>query len=460
MTESKTRLGVSAFAIVTFCFVFGSNGVRYLVGLPAFFALAVVLAAVAVAVFVRLKPPRFRWYRMPAPIYWFLILATLSIAWSAYRLESLAGVAAQLLTTIAAVVIAFVLSWHELLRTLASSMRWLLALSYLFELWVSLFVRHPITSWWVEQPEGKELKILYWSRDLLFSGGPIQGLVANSVLFGFLGLISLILFGIQLRAGLVRPVFGWCWVVVALATIVLTRSATVWVALFAVLVALAFAIWARRRGQDRRLPVYLTALGLVAACTAVTVFARPFIFGLLGKSGDLTGRAETWQKVWELVEQRPWFGWGWVTYWPSWAPPFKGLDTKAGIAVMSAHNAWLDVWLQLGAVGLFVFAALVMLTLQCTWLRAVDPPRRGPGPALPYATSALWPFLMLTAMLVQSITESRLLIESGWLVLVILAVKTRFDYELPAESTEPTKRPWREVPIVQRSSGKLTPKEG
>lgn len=447
MTESKTRLGVSAFAIVVFVFLFGSNGVRYTVGFAAFFAIAAVIAVVAVVLFARLKPARFRWYRLPAPIYWFLLLAIVSIAWSSYRLESVAGVLAQLATTFVAVVLAFVLSWHELLRTLASSMRWVLGLSYLFELVVAIFVRHPVLSWWVQKPEGKTPKILYWSRDLLFSGGPIQGIVANSVLLGFIALLSFILFGVQLRAGLVRPVFGWFWLAVATLTLLLTRSATIWVALLVVLVVLAFAIWARRTGQEHRLPVYVTMAGVAAAGIAVAVFARGFAFSLLGKSADLTGRADTWQKVWELIEQKPWFGWGWVSYWPAWAAPFKGLDTKAGIAVMSAHNAWLDVWLQLGIVGVLVFAPLVLLTLQRVWLRAVDQPRRGPGPAQPYATSALWPLLVFAALLVQSITESRILLESGWLLLIILAVKTRFDFEIPAQDTEPTKRPWREVPI-------------
>lgn len=453
MTESKTRLGVSTFAIIAFVFVFGSNGVRYVTGLPAFFVLAAILAVASIVLFIRLKPARFRWYRLPSPIYWFLTLATLSIIWSSYRLESVAGVAAQLATTALAVVLAFVLSWHELLRTLASSMRWLLAVSFAFELWVSLFVREPLMAWWMQQPEGKTHKILFWSRDLLFEGGPIQGVLGNSVLLGFLALIALVLFGIQLRAGLVRPFFGWCWVLVAVLTLVLTRSATIWVALLAVLVVLAFALWGRRAGQAKRLPVYGTAVALLAVAIASVTFARGFVFGLLGKSSDLTGRAETWQKVWELVEQRPWFGWGWVSYWPTWVKPFDGLDTKAGIPVMSAHNAWLDVWLQLGIIGVLVFAPIVFLTLQRVWFRAVDRPTRGPGPALPYATSALWPLLVMTALLVQSITESRLLIESGWLMLIILAVKTRFDFELPEQDTEPTKRPWREVPIPRDTRG-------
>lgn len=453
MTESKTRLGVSAFAIVVFVFTFGSNGVRYLVGLPAFFVLAAGLAITGIVLFVRLKPARFRWYRLPAPIYWFLILATLSIFWSAYRLETVAGVVAQILTTATAVVLAFILSWHELLRTLATSMRWLLAVSYLFELWVSIFVREPYLAWWVERPAGKTPAILYWSRDLLFSGGPIQGIVANSVLLGFIALISLILFTIQLRAGLVRRSAGWFWVAVSVLTLVLTRSATIWVALLVVAIVLVFALWGRRTGQEHRMPVYWTAGALLAIAIAGVTFAREFLFGLLGKSGDLTGRVETWQKVWELVEQRPWFGWGWVSYWPTWVAPFKGLDTKAGIAVMSAHNAWLDVWLQLGIIGVLVFAPIVVLTLQRVWFRAVDQPRRGPGPAQPFATSALWPLLVLTALLVQSLTESRLLLESGWLMLIILAVKTRFDFEIPAQDTEPTKLPWRKVPIPRDQHG-------
>ena len=453
MAESRTRLGVSAWAIIVFTFTLGANAVRNLLGLAPYFVLAGVLLVVSVVVFVRVRPPRFRWYRLPAPLYWFLGWATLSLIWSAYRFESALGVLAQLATTAIAVSLAFVLTWHELLRALAAALRYIIGLSFLFELWVAIFVRHPLMPWWLEQPEGETLKILFWSRDLLFAGGPIQGIVASSVIFGFIGLLGLIVFGIQLRASLVRPVAGWFWVGMALLTLVLTRSATVWVALAAVVLALLFALWARRRGPERRAPLYLTAGIAIAIAAALATFARGFVFGLLGKSSDLTGRADTWEKVWQLVEQRPVVGWGWVSYWPTRVAPFKGLDTKAGLPVPSAHNAWLDVWFQLGIIGVLVFAPLVVLTLWRTWFRAVDQPRRGPGPALPYATSALWPWLVMVALLVQSITESRILIEGEFLLLVIIAVKTRFDFELPALDTEPTKLPWRKVPIPRTGRG-------
>ncbi|QIM19273.1 O-antigen ligase family protein [Leucobacter coleopterorum] len=446
---NKSRLGVSAFAICAFIFTLGSNGVRNLIGWPGFILLAVTLVVTGIVLFVRLKPERFRWYRLPAPLYWFLLVIVLSIFWSQYRFETVLGVTAQLATTVLAVVLAFLLSWQEVLRTLGTALRYLIGLSLLFELWVSLVVREPLRQNFLpsELAESKS-KLLLWSRDLLFSGGPIQGLVANSVMLGFIALLGLIIFSIQLRAGLVRRFNGWFWVGLSVCTLLLTRGATVWVALIAVIVGLVVALWARRLGPERRVPLYIVSTALVTAAVAITLFAREFVFGLLGKSGDLTGRVDIWDRVIHLAEQRPWFGWGWVSYWAPWVEPFKSLDVKKNAATMSAHNTWLDVWLQIGIVGVLVFAPLVVLTIWRVWFRAVDPPRRGYGPALPYATSSLWPFLIMIALVVQSLTESRLLIEGNWVLLVLLAVKSRFDFVLPSSDIEHTRLPWRRVPIV------------
>src|SRR5690606_22151085 len=189
MAESKTRLGISAFAVCCFMFTLGSNGVRNLFGWPAFLILAVAITGGAVIVFIHLKPERFRWYRLPAPLFWFLGLAVLSMFWSQYRFESVLGVIAQLATTPVAVVLAFVLTWHEVLRTLGTALRYLIGLSFAFELWVALVVQKPLLPWWLEEPEGETSMLLYWSRNLLFAGGPIQGVVASSVLLGFLGLL-------------------------------------------------------------------------------------------------------------------------------------------------------------------------------------------------------------------------------------------------------------------------------
>jgi len=445
--EAKTRLGLSAYAVVVFLVALGGNAFRNALAWPGFLALAAILLVVGIVLFAKNRPPRFRWYRLPAPVYLFLAFAALSIIWSHYRLESLLGLIAQVATTVLAIILAYLLTWQETLRTLGTALRYLLGFSLVFEVFVTWIFNRPILPWWFEAPEGSTPNLLYWSRNLLFEGGPIQGLVGSSTLLGFVALLGLIVFAVQLRAGLVRTFPGWFWVGIAILTLILTRSATVTVALAVVAISLFFALWARRAKADHRMPMYwIGATLLIATITSVLAF-RDRVFALFGKSGTLTGRSETWEKVIELAEQHPAIGWGWVSYWAPWVEPFKSLDVQGGVQVMHAHNAWLDVWFQLGTIGFILFTLLVFVTTWRVWFRAVDQPRRGPGNPLPYATSALWPFLIVMAMLVQSLTESRILVEGGWLLLVLFCVKTRFDYEVPSDLDDPRAVAWRNTPI-------------
>ncbi|MBO1900614.1 O-antigen ligase family protein [Leucobacter weissii] len=417
MAESRTRLAVSAWATIVFALVLGADEVRAILPPPLFVSLAVVVVAASVLVFVRVRPDRFRWYRLPSPLYWFLAWSALSLLWSATLLPSLIGLVTVLATTAVAVALSYVLTWHELLRTLAAALRILIGLRLAFELWSALFAGGAAAD----------------------PGDPAPS--------GFLALLALIVWGIQLRAGLVRPFTGWFWVCVSVVAIVLAGTPMVWAGLVAVLAGLGFAMWGRRIPQHRRVPLYATAAVLFAAVSVVAIVARDALSAMLNGAGRLAGPAEAWDGVWGLVLERPAVGWGWVGAWPEQVAPFDRLQAASGPAVASAHDAWLDVWLQTGLVGLLLFAPLVVLTLFRVWFRAVDPPRRGPGPALPYATSALWPWLAMVALMVQSVADSSILVDGGWLLLVTLAVKTRFDFALPAQGTEPRMLPWRRVPI-------------
>ncbi|MFC4222948.1 O-antigen ligase family protein [Lysinibacter cavernae] len=447
MSDAKTRLAISALAITTFAYALGGNGVRNLIGWPAYVVLTVIIVALNAVAFLIVRPERFRWYRLPKSLILFLLLATASIAWSAYRAETILGATAQILTTIAAISIAFVLTWPELIRALGTSLRYLLGLSLLFELYVSVVVGEKLLPLWMERPEGKVSPLLWWSRDLLFSGGPIQGLVGSSVLLGFLALLGLIVFGIQVAGRSIRLVPGVFWLCVSALTLALTRPATVIIALVVVLVALAFALWARTVGPEARRPLYLTFGGIAILSVPLVWLLRTPLLGLLGKSSDLTGRIDIWEAVTQLAEQRPAFGWGWVSYWPTWVEPFKSLYTRNGLPVPHAHNAWLDVWFQLGIVGLVIFALLVGLTLWRSWFRAVDRPQRYPGEVLPYAASTLLPLLIMVALIVQSLSESRILSEGGWLLLTVLAIKTKTDFAVPSTSGDEPIPAWRDVPL-------------
>lgn len=439
MGTVKTRLGVSATAISVFALLFAGPGVRVLVGPAVLLGLEIALALTAAVVLARHWPSHFRWYQLPAPLFWFGLIVLVSATWSAAPLTSLAATLTLFVTAAVGVALALVLTWQELLRTLSTALRYVLGFSLALELGVALFVQHPVGAWW----SGGRDPVALLSEGALVRGGAIQGFTGSPIMLGFVAVLALTLWGVQLRAGLVRPVIGWFWVVIAVACLLLSRSTTAWVAFVVVAITLAFALAVRRHPPEERTPIYVIGAVLLGAAITTTVLARDFVFGLFGRSPELAGHSDVWAAAWRLIGERFWFGWGWVGEMGGGSGP-AATSLPAG-----ARNAWLDVWVQLGLVGFLLFLPLVVLTVWRVWFRAVDQPRRGAGPALPYATSALWPLLVTVALVVQSFTESELLSDGGWLLLVVLAVKTKIDSEVPSLAAEPKKLPWRRMPIVR-----------
>ncbi|QNE35080.1 O-antigen ligase family protein [Leifsonia shinshuensis] len=418
--------GASVFAVLLLFTLFAGDFWRNLISWPGYFVLAGALAVGSVVLLVRMRPV-VRWRKLPKSLVLFLAYAVVSLAWSAYPGATALGLIAQFATTAAAVFLAFCLSWKSLLTALANAFRWILGLSLLFELVVAIFVRRPILPLTPAQPAPSSHipSAFYWSRDLLFHGGQIQGIVGNSNLLAMVALLGLVVFGIQFADRSVRRGTAITWLVVAVVTFALTRSSTVFVAAVFTAVVLGFALWTRRAGPERRRPVYLAAAALAIVVVVSVVLFASRIPVLLGKSEDLTGRLTIWDSVIHLAQERPAFGWGWVSYWAPWVAPFKNLAVRSGVVYLQAHNAWLDVWLQLGIVGLVIFALLVLSTLWRSWFLAVDRPRVAVADDLPYTALALLPLLLLAALLAQSLAESRILIEGGWALFALLSLKTK-----------------------------------
>ena len=421
-----------AFAGFTLFTLFAGDFWRNAISWYGWGALVFLCLVISIVFLVRARPriPARKW---PKTLLLFLLLCIVSIAWSAYRPESVVGVLAQLATATGGAFIAICLTWQQILRALGAAFRWIIGLSLIFELIVSVIVRHHILPFFTtyRYPSGKLPDAFYWSRDLLFHGGKIQGIVGNSDLLGMIALFALIVFAIQLADGVVNRTAGIVWLTLAGATFLLTRSSTVIAALGVVIVVLLFALWGRAVPQSRRVPVYATAAVVLVAGVASVVLFWIRITALLGKSSDLTGRTDIWGKVIHLAQERPAFGWGWISYWAPWVEPFKGLAIRNKVEYLQAHNAYLDVWLQIGIVGLVVFALLVLSTFGRSWFMAVDrAPFDGAGVVrsdVSYTAISLMPLLMMAAAIAQSFAESRMLIEAGFALLVIFSVKTKLD---------------------------------
>ena len=421
-----------AFAAFEFYVVLAGDSLRYSITWWGWAAVILVSVAISVVILVRLRS-QWRFNQLPYPLIAFVALTIISIAWSNYPLWSLTAVFANLLTVVAGVMLAVSLTRKQLLWALGTALRFALGLSLLFELVVSIFVRQPILPWW-EHFTGKIPAAYYWSRDLLFTGKQIQGIMGNSNLLGFVALLALIVFAIQLASGRVHRVVGIFWLVIAVACIALTRSATVTVALGVVAVAAIILLLLRfQRSSRGRLVVSILSIVFVVGALVGGFLEKAKVLDLLGKSSSLTGRTGIWSAVIHFASQRPVQGWGWATYWNPASYPFTSkLFEFRGVHYYQAHDAWLDIWLQLGIIGLIVFIAFVLSTVVRTWILAVDRTGVPAGARGPRDAISLLPALIVIALIAQSFTESRLLIEYGMLLMTVFAVRSKRDLTEPA----------------------------
>ncbi|MFB2599268.1 O-antigen ligase family protein [Herbiconiux sp. P17] len=424
-----TDAAARSLSVLILFTLFAGDFWRNLIGWWGYLGLVAAISAVVAVVMTRRRLwSKLALWRLPRTLVLFGLLAVLSVAWSYYPGVTVLGIVAQAATTLAALFLCTALTWPQLIAALSSAFTWILGLSVLFELIVALFVRQPVLPFFTDYGDATVPKAFYWSQDALFTGGPIQGIVGNRNILAFVAVLALVTVGVQLAQKLRRRNPAIAWLIVAVAVLALTRSATAIGALLITAAMLGVLLLARRVGPGRRMWVLAgVAVVTALAIVAVSTFWQQ-ILAVFGKSDDLTGRVDIWNAVAGLAAQRPAFGWGWVSYWAPWVEPFNDLAVRKGVTYLQAHDAWLDVWFQLGIVGLVLFIGLVLATWYRTWWFAVDRPLDSLGLPIARVALTLAPALLLTALIAQSFVESRMLVEGGWALLVVFAVKSKIDH--------------------------------
>src|SRR5690606_16655332 len=142
------------------------------------------------------------------------------------------------------------------------------------------------------------------------------------------------------------------WAALAVVLLVKAASTTVYLGIAVVLAVLAAALVMRVATTPRaRRTGYIAFAAVAAAGVFGGLLLRDRVLDLFGKSSDLTGRLEIWQAVWDRAITRPVFGNGFSSPWVPWDPAFEGWILNHGLTVFHAHDMWLDVFLQLGVVG-------------------------------------------------------------------------------------------------------------
>lgn len=193
--------------------------------------------------------------------------------------------------------------------------------------------------------------------------GAWQGVMFHKNALGRIAVLALIVFGVLAQQTRWPWQIGWRVLAIsALALIVGARSATALVVTVALITIWMVAYGVRSLAKDERRQGVALASSIAIPVGMLVVFYWPEIADLLGRDPELTGRLPLWSSLLAIGWSQPLLGYGYGAFW---------LDTSRmmalDVALMRmrfwwaehAHNGYLDVWLEIGIIGLIPVVFLV-----------------------------------------------------------------------------------------------------
>ena len=422
-TTIPLRRAPHLWAGVVLFIAFTAPGWAAAFGAPAAAGAGVIACAGVAVIAVRvIRAPQ--WRALPWTALAFTGWAAASIAWS--RWPETTALTWTLLgaTTLVAIALAAMLTWRQLVSALAWALAAVMGLSVAFEAWAALVVGGPVGIEFAPVDATTERSDI-WTNAQLFTGGRLDGIVGNANLLAMLALLAVVVLSIHLAIERRhRGLFGVTLAVSAY-LLVRTESATAFIATIALAVALVILLAARMaRTAAGRLRVYLAAATVGAFAAGLAWVLRRSILSFLGRDGDLTDRTEIWDLVFSRGAAQPVVGNGFATPWIPWDPAFSDwIVMPRGLHIIQAHSVWVDVWFQLGVVGVVVLAALYALFVWRTWVFAVRHHRWQRRDDRVTATVSLLPVAVGVIVVIQGITESSPLLLWGWMLTVLFLAK-------------------------------------
>jgi exopolysaccharide production protein ExoQ len=266
------------------------------------------------------------------------------------------------------------------------------------------------------------------------SGDLWRGIYMNKNALGRMMAMSVVVMFLLVQAHWLRPL-PWLGMFLSLGLLWLTKSKTSLVGMLAIMSLVPVYRMLRRNWTTGVLLVLLAMIpGTVAVAWAVN--NQQIVMGWLGKDTTLTGRTDIWSAAVVMIRERPWLGYGFAGFW-------RGLDGASayvcnvvGWEPPHGHNGILDLWLDLGVVGVILFGVsyTVAFVRALGRLRGTD------------RIEGLWPVVFLTFLILLNLTESTFLRINHlfWCLYVSCLLSRPSKVTRTTSSTEP--------PVVQIAS--------
>lgn len=318
-----------------------------------------------------------------------VLVALASVWWSDAASLTTRRATALLLTSLFALTLAELLS----LRDLFVVFSWVLAALLV----VSLFVILAFPGYGLDHIRGDA-----W-----------QGLFATKNELGRVAALSLAVWVLRFFA---LPRRTGALIVVGLSVVLLLESRSRTALVTAIVVLVFISLVPMLRAEPRR-AVAGSMFGVAVFGSAIfwILTHEELVLSALKAAPTLTGRSQIWAASWLMARRHIWLGYGYSAFWLGAKGPSAIVASIVGSILPSAHNGVLEIWLELGAVGVAAATLAFLVLLRRSWLLL-----RRPGTVL-----NAWPMLFWLFVLMSNLTESAFLVENSmlWILTVALAAQ-------------------------------------
>jgi exopolysaccharide production protein ExoQ len=193
---------------------------------------------------------------------------------------------------------------------------------------------------------------------------------------------------------------AWAGFFLAFALVVACQSAT---SLFVTISCLVLIpLYRNLRWNIQMVSLYSIILIVIGSFIVLGLSNFDTVATALGRDATLTGRTDLWNAVLYDIAQKPILGYGYRAYWRGWEGPSATIWELFPWLPPHSHNGFLDLWLELGLLGLLTFlASFVLFFLRAlVWVRSTS------------SMCGLFPIVFLNFLLLTNLTESSLLREN------------------------------------------------
>lgn len=213
----------------------------------------------------------------------------------------------------------------------------------------------------------------------------------------------------------------WAGYILSIALILLSTSKTSLV-VFLSLTAILPLYRSWRQHYNQLIPLSIALILTVGSVTNLLLDNLPVVADALGRDLTLTGRTDIWSAMFDLIWERPWFGYGFNAVWRDWDNPITAyLWRTLAWECPYGHNGFMDLLAELGFVGLSIFVLSFITTYYrgIMWLRVTK------------CIEGIWPLIYLTYLVIYNITESTLVETNSifWIVYISTAFSVAIEYK-------------------------------